>query len=172
MHPKLAAALAATTAAATATAGATALLLLTPGLATAHTDRGGEVTGTVSTGVFTATIDARQFSSDPHDVRGYVRAHPGPPGTPVLDGLGARGHLTCMRIEGNRVGVIYSIDKGSEPPFIQGGVIYAAAIDNHGHGPDESGFLGGLPGQFPDCTPDLVPMTPVIHGHITVHQTR
>jgi hypothetical protein len=131
---------------------------------------GGDAFGSLSTGVFTTTFDVHQDSSDPHDVHGYVRAHPGPPGTPVLDGLGARGHVTCVHIEGNRVGVIYTIEQGSEPSFLRGQVIYAAAVDNHGNGPDESGFIGGPPGLFPDCRPDFVPMTPVLTGHVTVRE--
>jgi hypothetical protein len=155
-----------------AVATAASLLLLTPGLALARGEGGGEAVGSLSTGVFTTTFDVSQDSSDPHDVRGYVRAHPGPPGTPVLDGLGARGHVTCVHIEGDRVRVIYSIDEGSQPPFIRGQVIYAAAIDNHGHGPDEAGFIGGPPGLFSDCRPDFVPVTPVLSGHVTVRENR
>ena len=155
-----------------AVVAAASLLVLTPGLALAHGEGGGEAFGSVSTGVFTTTFDMHQYSSDPHDVRGYVRAHPGAPGTPVLDGIGARGQVTCVHIEGNRVGVIYTIDEGSQPPFIRGNVIYAAAVDNHGHGPDEAGFIGGPPGLFSDCRPDLVPMTPVLDGHVTVRENR
>lgn len=155
-----------------AVAAAAALLLLTPGTALARGHGGGEVYGSFSTGVFTTSFQMRQYSADPHDVSGYVRAHPGPPGTPILENIGARGHVTCIHIEGNRVGVIYSIDQGSEPPFIRGQVIYAAAVDNHGHGPDESGFIGGPPGLFSDCRPDIVPMMPVLDGHVTIREHR
>ena len=152
----------------TAVVVASALLLGTEQQALAEGRGGGEAFGSFSTGVFTTTFDVYQHSADPHDADGYVRAHPGPPGTPVLEGLGARGHVTCVDIKGNKVGVIYTIEEGSEPAFLRGQVIFAAAVDNHGNGPDLSGFIGGPPDLFPGCDPDLVPVTPVLHGDFTI----
>jgi hypothetical protein len=110
-----------------------ALVLGTEEQAFAQGRGGGEAFGSLSTDVFTTTFDVHQYSSDPHDADGYVRAHPGPPGTPVLDGLGARGHVTCVDIEGNKVGVIYTIEAGSEPAALRGQVIYAAGVPGPGH---------------------------------------
>jgi hypothetical protein len=67
---------------------------------------------------------------------------------------------------------VLSCEAGSQPAFIRGQVIYAAAVDNHGNGPDLAGFIGGPPGLFPGCNPDLVPVTPVLHGHVTVRNNR
>jgi hypothetical protein len=75
-------------------------------------------------------------------------------------------------IEGNKVGVIYTIEAGSEPAALRGQVIYAAGVDNHGNGPDLAGFIGGPPGLFPGRDPDLVPVTPVLHGDVTVQAAR
>jgi hypothetical protein len=76
--------------------------------------------------------------------------------------------VTCVDIKGNKVGAIYTIEAGSEPAELEGQVIYAAAVDNHGNGPDLAGFIGGPPGLFPGCDPDLVPVTPVLHGSLTI----
>jgi len=147
---------------------ASALLIGAERQAFAEGRGGGEAFGSFSTGVFTTTFRVYQHSADPHDADGYVRAHPGPPDTPLLEGLGARGHVTCVDIKGNKVGVIYTIEEGSEPAFLRGQVIFAAGVDNHGNGPDLSGFIGGPPDLFPSCDPDLVPVTPVLHGHFTI----
>ena len=150
---------------------AAAALLVVPGSALAAGRGGGEAYGSATNGLFTLRFHVYEHGADPHNVSGWVEVQPNAAGQPGA-GPSARGRLTCVDIEGNRVGAVYVPDPADVPPAFRGQALFATGVDSGPGGQDKLGFVAGPPSRFPTCRPTFaLPNMQVTEGDLTVRPT-
>jgi hypothetical protein len=79
--------------------------------------------------------------------------------------------VSCVDIEGNKVGLVFITDSHTEPPALRNQAIFITAIDNGPGHTDSVGFSGGPPEAFRSCRPTL-PTQPVTSGDVIVQPSR
>lgn len=143
---------------------ATGTLLVSTGTATAHTEAG-HAEGSGSTVLYSFDFHAyRDFDGRPG---GYFEAK----ATSPADALSApRGPVTCVEIQGNRVGFLYSIEDGAPVDLLFKDYVEMITAQDNGPGhSDIIGILGPAPAAaFPNCHPSLAYL--LVDGDISVHK--
>lgn len=78
--------------------------------------------------------------------------------------------MTCVEIEGNRVGFLYSIEDGAPVDQLVKGLVEMITAQDNGPGhSDTIGILGPAPAAaFPNCHPSLAYLP--VEGDIDVHE--
>lgn len=108
---------------------------------------------------------AKNSSDDPFKASGYFESQ-GP--TPLTPFFGLNGPITCLDVDGDRAGFIYTITDDSKPFLLKHLEVKVAVEEGQGGAPDRIAFGIGVPaGTLHDCAPGAT-MNDVTSGYIEV----